>query len=177
MDAIFSTLFFEDFPDFATFAALGRYHSPESRGQPHGWARSTGEPVLRNQVQTVMHHQRLGLAFVLATIVAGAIGCHRGDLAARRTTMRGEQLGDTLSVIVESERKRPRKLTRSAEMLGAALSRDIRGAGATIEVIKRCLQRDRDRWLSDPPRYWPHARKLLEGKPENIERSAIILLF
>lgn len=91
--------------------------------------------------------------------------------------MRREHLGDTISAIVESERRRPRKLTRSADMLGAALSRDIRGARATVEVLERCLRRDWDCWLADPPRYWPQARELLEGKPESIERSAIILLF
>jgi len=121
---------------------------------------------------------RLAIGCALgAALALGATGCQNQKLAEQRSRTRIERLEHTTQIWAASERGRPAKtvqMLRHGEWYiqhqTEELDRNGREAGRLIE---REFRRPEDRG----PALGEWGLKLLYGKPERIERNAIILFF
>jgi hypothetical protein len=134
-----------------------------------GLARVLSDPLVR-AVPRYLIGTSLGIGLAI-----GVSGCRHEPLAQHRLATRWDNIRTTTEKIADREAENPRRLARAAEFIAdnlqhhaAALERDLLGAAAYLE-------RDLRRWHESQPTYWREAGRILLGKPETIERTAIIL--
>jgi len=121
---------------------------------------------------------RQRIATVAIAAVAGlATGCQHNQFAERQAAIRVEKLGRTAETWAAAEQSRPARLDRMVrhaawyfDNQAVEFNRNLRGAGWY-------LKRDLDRAGCRLPAYGEEALRILYGKPERIERNAIILFY
>ena len=108
-------------------------------------------------------------------LAIGVSGCRHEPLAQQRLATRWDNIRTTTEKIADREAENPQRLTRAAEFIrdnlhhhATAFERDLHRVGAYLE-------RDLRRWQENQPAYWREGGRILLGKPETIERTAIIL--
>jgi len=121
---------------------------------------------------------RRRLATVALAAMAGLLaGCQHKQFAERQAAIRVEKLGRTAETWGAAEQSRPSRLDRMArhaawyfDNQAVEFDRNLRGAGWY-------LKRDVDRAGYRLPAYGEEALRILYGKPQQIERNAIILFY
>jgi hypothetical protein len=131
---------------------------------PLGWKRAM--PELARAVPL------LPVLLLLATV-----GCQQTRFADERLAMRGDNLGQTCSAVERSEQRRPRQLARTTDRAAARVARARSAARENAAELEQVRRRRWERWNERGPDYAWHVLRILGGRPERIERNAIILFF
>jgi hypothetical protein len=121
---------------------------------------------------------RRRIAAVAVAAAAGlATGCQHKQFAERQAAIRVEKLRRTAEIWAAAEQSRPTRLDRMVQHAAwyfdnqaVEFDRNLRGAGWY-------LKRDVDRAGYRLPAYGEEALRILYGKPQQIERNAIILFY
>gem|GEM_PF-1909670 len=106
-----------------------------------------------------------------------ATGCQPSSLASRRVQARLERVSDTAQTWAAREQSRPDKLQRAAEFIDRDLRQNAERLRRDGQYVVQWQARNVTHWRARQPVYRDKAAQLLWGKPERIERSAIILFF
>ncbi len=119
---------------------------------------------------------RIGCALVWLLPVTLA-GCQHADLAQERAERRMTRLGTAPKLWAESESSRPRRLAHSAEYVAWYFEHEVDCFDHNLDNAGMLIERDVRRGGERLPRDGAKALELMYGKPERIERNAIILFF
>jgi len=115
---------------------------------------------------------------LLPLALAGAsVGCQNADFAERRLAMRDESLRWTADVWAKSEESRPEQLQTALAYIPANEERHAEALDWDAREARRLLRDDVDRWQQRQPLYWKEVGRILWGRPDEIERNAIIMLY
>jgi hypothetical protein len=106
------------------------------------------------------------------TVVAG--GCAPSPAADRRLHMRTDRMQYTVNTWAKSEQGRPAHLQRSLDFVPYVVQRDTRRLKAAGEWFIDWQGRDIKRFQDRGPVYLDKTGRVLWGKPEGIEPSAIM---
>jgi hypothetical protein len=132
-------------------------------------ARALGD-LLAHPVPRQLIGTSLGIGLAI-----GVSGCRYEPLAQRRLAMRWDNIRTTTERITDREAENPQRLTRAAEFIRDDLHRHATAFEHDLHGVAAYLERDLRRWQESQPTYWRETGRLLRGKPETIERTAIIL--
>ena len=119
----------------------------------------------------------LQLGGVLLGALAGAAGCRHADLAEQRLTLRCQRVARTVETAQKHESRRPRRLANTVQEINRGVQRHAEASRGNVDECNLRWQRESHRWLERQPVYREGARRILRGKPNRIERNAIILFF
>jgi len=108
-------------------------------------------------------------------LAIGVTACRQEPLAQRRLALRWDNIRTTTERIADREAESPQRLTRAAEFIRDDLRRHATAFEHDLHGVAAYLERDLRRWQESQPTYWRETGRLLSGKPETIERTAIIL--
>lgn len=105
-------------------------------------------------------------------------GCAHSDYASRRLEQRGAGMERTLETLTRSEAERPAQLNRGLRLAAEAetrerpkkLARELRGA-------EEILRHDARRFDERQQAYVREIMRLLWGKPELIEKTAVDMFY
>lgn len=118
----------------------------------------------------------LGL-LTLGLLVATA-GCRHGDLRASRARDREQSMQHAVQAWSTSEQRRPALLERVAPYVERSLQQHALAFERNSKLCHdRWIQPDVDLMPVRQPRYAETLSRILWGKPEQIERTATILLY
>ncbi|HUU99113.1 MAG TPA: hypothetical protein VM487_25550 [Phycisphaerae bacterium] len=132
-------------------------------------ARALGDLLAR-----AMPRQLIGTSLGIGLAI-GVTGCRHEPLAQRRLAMRWDNIRTTTERITDREAQSPQRLARAAEFTRDDLRRHAIAFERDLHGVAAYLERDLRRWQESQPTYWRETGRLLRGKPETIERTAIIL--
>lgn len=119
---------------------------------------------------------RWTLAAALAlTALLGVGACRHADLAERRLALRRQGMARSVATAAKCESWRPRRLAHTLNALRQGARRDTESSRANLKEINAYWRREWRRWRERQPAYRDRARRVLLGKPERIERHAIVL--
>lgn len=111
----------------------------------------------------------------LVSLLLLPVGCQHGRLAEQRFNKRNERLGRTATMLARAEAQRPAKLERGFQYMGRELERNAIQLETNTAAGFKMLDRDTQRFVDRQPDYWDTFLKLIWGKPESIEKTAIDL--
>ena len=102
-------------------------------------------------------------------------GCRHADLADERYERRVASLHRTTDAYLDRESRSPRRLARAGDFINERLRQKSRATRQNFREFHAYVERDLRRWKANQPRYRKDIARFFRGKPENIERTAIIL--
>ena len=105
----------------------------------------------------------------------GLAGCQQENLAQQRVQRREQSIGRTAEALVKQEQVRPSKLAKVGPYADHEIRRDTEYLSRDLGTAQRILERDLRRFQERKPRYLDETGKQLWGKPETIERNAVLL--
>jgi hypothetical protein len=115
---------------------------------------------------------------LLPLALAGAsVGCQNADFGERRLQMRDGSLRWTADVWAKSEESRPERLGTAVAYIQANEERHAEALDWDAREARRLLRDDVDRWQQRQPLYWKEIGRILGGRPDEIERYAIIMFY
>jgi hypothetical protein len=120
---------------------------------------------------------RWTLVLLSAGMAVASVGCQHSPPADRRTRMRTEKMQATARVWAKSEQGRPAKVRRALEFIPQDLERQRAALKRSAAHVEDWQKRDFERWRQRQRVYLDEAGRILWGKPEQIERNAIILFY
>lgn len=132
-------------------------------------ARALGDLLVR-----ALPRQLIGTSLGIGLAI-GVTACRHEPLAQRRLAMRWDNIRTTTERIADREAESPQRLTRAAEFIGDNLRRHATAFERDLHGVAAYLERDLRRWQESQSTYWRETGRILRGKPETIERTAIIL--
>lgn len=91
--------------------------------------------------------------------------------------MRTDNLERTATAFADSEGRRPANLQRSLDYIPMSLERDVERFERSTNYAKFLWDRELQRFQERQPTYLEETGRILWGKPQNIERNAIIMFF
>jgi hypothetical protein len=106
-----------------------------------------------------------------------ASGCTQPDLARQRLERHDRSMHWTIDTPAARDRAGAQRTARTVSLAGRGAEREARLARGNLDEIAAYGRRDWERWFQRQPRYGREAGRILRGKPERIERNAIILFF
>ncbi len=116
-------------------------------------------------------------AFALALLgLCAAAGCD-SPLARQRTADRERSLKWTVGTLAERERKSPERLQHDFEYIKREESKREQLFARDLAQAKAYIDFDIRRWQERQDDYAKEIWEQLRGKPENLERNAIILFY
>lgn len=104
-------------------------------------------------------------------------GCRQADLADERYQRRVASLHRTTDAYLDRESKSPQRLARAGDTIDEKLKQKSRATRQNFRELHAYIERDLRRWERNQPRYRKDIARFFRGKPENIERTAIILFW
>jgi hypothetical protein len=116
----------------------------------------------------------IGASLVIGLAI-GISGCRHEPLAQRRLATRWDNIRTTTERITDREAESPQRLARAAEFIGNDLRHHATAFEHDLHGVAAYLERDLRRWQESQPTYWRATGRILRGKPETTERTAIIL--
>jgi len=112
-----------------------------------------------------------------AAVLVLATGCAHQALAQRRLNARAAGIENTLSVYAERERLCPARLEEDAAYIRDDLALHAQRTAENAGKVGRFFADDVERWRTRQPDYRAEIDRILRGKPENFEWTAIILFY
>lgn len=108
-------------------------------------------------------------------LAIASLGCETSSLAERRVQTREDRMNDTLTRWGNSIASRPERLDRTLSHIDRREREYAEKFRRSIEGVGRWYERDVEHMKFREPDYKRKLNEILRGKPENIERSAVIL--
>ena len=124
------------------------------------------------------HTENLNIRLCLAAVAllaCLATGCQQRGLAQKRMEARLAGINETAETLAKREQKSPQRLAHAADFVDRDVRKDADALGRDFARVKAYLDRDLRRWQERQPEYWDKTERILRGKPETIERTAILL--
>lgn len=128
---------------------------------------------------SVSFRQRRPIA-AAALLVGAAVflaGCETSPAAKRRLQMREERFARTVDTWARSEAGRPAKVERDIAFVEQNLERQAVRLERAIHWVETWPARDVKRFRDRGPLYLDKAGKIMWGKPEGLEPTAITMFF
>ncbi len=116
-------------------------------------------------------------ALGVLTALCYSTGCRRADRADERYQRRVASLHRTTDAYLDRESKSPQRLARAGDTIDEKLKQKSRATRQNFRELHAYIERDLRRWERNQPRYRKDIARFFRGKPENIERTAIILFW
>ena len=106
------------------------------------------------------------------------IGCHN-PAAERRIAMRERQIRATAEMLAQHERlpEAQQRLQRTADLIRRDFERDGEEFRRDMRALRAWFEYDCNRWSEQQESYRRRLEQIFGGKPEDIEPTAIIMLF
>lgn len=117
---------------------------------------------------------RLAAGLIAAALTAAA-GCQHADRAAYEWTARQRALARTIDTLSEHERILPARLERNLRFVQERLELDARRMQKNAGKLADWAAGDIERFERRQPEYRREVERRLDGKPERIELTAILL--
>jgi hypothetical protein len=118
--------------------------------------------------------RRAVLLLMPLTLVAATGSCERSPAADRRLKMRTDRMQYTVNTWAKTEQGRPTHLKRSLDLVPVVVQRDATRLKTASEWFLDWQRRDINRFLDRRPVYLDKTGRVLWGKPDGIEPSAIL---
>ncbi len=112
----------------------------------------------------------------LAAVWAGT-GCQSQRLAQSRLDRRAGNLRWTADRLADREQRNADWIHRDLQYIRDRLQLDAVRTERNFVELDRWIQRDVDRWIDRQPVYRREIERILRGKPERIEPTAVWLFF
>ena len=109
----------------------------------------------------------------LAGLLVVAAGCQASPQAERRWQQRVGGVGHTLGWYWANEEAAPARLDRTVRMGLDRIEHDDRALRRNLGEAEKMLRFDIERFERRQPEYWQEILRMLRGKPENIEPTAV----
>jgi len=121
--------------------------------------------------------RKLALTVSAAALLLAALGCRHQELARRELQLRADSGRRTFDLAVRHERSRPQHLRQTAEAIRSSDARRAKACRDNAKELAAYSHRQWERWQQRQPAYWRELRRLTAGKPDRIERNAILLFY
>ena len=109
--------------------------------------------------------------------VLALTGCQQSNYGQRRLAERERGMAYTLNTYIQSERERPQKLERTVTLMGHIIEEDAAQLDYNTRWFGKMIESDVRRFEARQPAYRDVILDLLDGKPENLEHTAIDLFY
>jgi hypothetical protein len=119
----------------------------------------------------------LPLAGALIGMLVAGEGCRHADLAERRLARRCDGMAHTVNTAAKREGGREQRLAHTFDKIDKGVRRHAEASSANVGRIETRWRRQWQRWFRRQPAYWNAVHRFLAGKPDHIERNAILLFF
>lgn len=113
----------------------------------------------------------------MPAMLAAVVGCQPERLAQSRMERRGANLRWAAGKLADREQKSVVWLDRDWRYIQDRLELDAARTDRDLAELDSMIRRDIDRWNARQPVYLREAERILRGKPENIEPTAIWLFY
>ena len=123
------------------------------------------------------HYRRSSQLALLGVILVASVGCEPSPFAQQRITYREDHVRRTAEAFAQSEASRPERLRQAVEFISYDLNRTSQHFQRDLDYVDFWWQRDVKRMRDRQPEYEQELGRILRGKPETIERNAIIMFF
>jgi len=102
-------------------------------------------------------------------------GCQTSRLAEKRLEKRRLSTRVVFEMCSRSEARRSGQLRRDLDFIPVNMTRHGEKLEHMIGYVGYLAERDMERWQARQPEYVRRAGAILRGKPERIERSAVLM--
>lgn len=113
----------------------------------------------------------------LSAVLAAAPGCQPQRLAQERLSYRARQSEWAAGTLAAREQRSAVLVDRDLRFLQERLELDAVRTERDMAELDRLIRRDIDRWNARQPAYRRELQRILRGKPEQIESTAIWLFY
>lgn len=117
---------------------------------------------------------RLLVGALTLAALAATTGCEN-PVARKRQQARADSVAWTTRAWAKREQTAPARLGRDFDYIGSGIRRDAELLDRDLHGLQRYIEFDLHRWQERQDDYLRHTGGILRGKPEQIERTAIVL--